>query len=252
MQPSDRPTQTLVLRSREIRREQQQVPVRVLPVWAAPPELRLLVMLGEAPQDAAAALRVIRHRLERKRSEGMWTVGVTSARDGEGKTTLAAQLALVLGESQRARVLLMEAAMHRPALSRLLGFRVPSGEGFSVQIARRMQGSGDPWTVLALGPGLHVLAESEAEAGFPDMLHSTHFRRAVEQLARLYDWIVVDAPPVLGCGDANVVEEAVDGMILAARSGLSKGADLRAAMKQLGERKALGVVLWDAAGGKRR
>jgi Mrp family chromosome partitioning ATPase len=252
MQPSDRPTQTLVLRSREISLEQQQPPVRVLPVWAAPPEMRLLVMLGEAPPDAPAALRVIRHRLERKRSEGMWTVAVTSARDGEGKSTLATQLALVLGESQRARVLLVEAAMQRPTIARLLGFRVPAGEGFSVQIARRMQGGTAPWTVLALGPGLHVLAENEAEAGFPETLHSTHFRRAIEQLARVYDWIVVDAPTVLGSGDANVVEEAVDGMILAVRSRVTKGADLRAAMKQIGERKALGAVLWDTAGGKRR
>lgn len=248
-QPNPALRTTLALRPRELaqhaERERENEPVRVVPVWASPPDVRVLGMFGEAPPEVPAALRVVRHRLETRRSQGMWSVGVTSARDGEGKSTLAAQLALAMSEAQRARVLLVEASMHRPSLSRLLGFQVPQGLGLSVQLANRMRGARDPWTVLALGPALHALVESEAEPGFPQTLHSTHFRSAVERLGRVYDWIVVDAPSVLGSGDANVVEEAVDGMIVAVRSRGSKGADLRAAMKQLGDRKTLGVVLWD-------
>jgi len=183
----------------------------------------------------------------------MWTFGVTSARDGEGKSTLAAQLALVLSESQRARVMLIEASMHRPSLARLFGCRVPPGFGFSVQLAHRMRsGNAPPWAVMAVGPALHVLVESDAEQGFPEALHSTHFRQAIEGLGRVYDWVVVDAPSVLGSGDANVVEEAVDGIVVVARSHASRGADLRAAVKQLGGRKAIGVVLWDASGAAAR
>jgi Mrp family chromosome partitioning ATPase len=244
-------TRTLVLRDRPLAQTSEDAIVRVLPVWASPPDVRVLAMLGESGPEIPAALRVIRHRLERRREEGMWTVGVTSAREGEGKSTLAAQLALVLSESQRARVVLVEACMGKPALARILGFQVPAGFGFSVQIARRMAGGTEPWTVFALGPALHALVESEAEAGFPESLHSTHFRAAIEQLGREYDWVVVDAPSVLGSGDANVVEEAVDGVVVVARSRTSTGRDVRAAIKQLGERKALGVVLWDAAGPSR-
>lgn len=247
-QPSSVRT-TLALRPSELAQRADRLhdsePVRVVPVWASPPDVRVLAMFGDAPAEVPAALRVVRHRLETRRGQGMWTFAVTSARDGEGKSTLAAQLALALSEAQRARVLLVEASMQRPALARILGFQVPSGAGFSVQLASRMRGMRDPWTVLALGPALHVLAENEQEPGFPQTLHSTHFRAVVDRLGRIYDWVVVDAPSVLGSGDANVVEEAVDGVIVAARSRASKGADLRAAMKQLGDRKALGVVLWD-------
>jgi Mrp family chromosome partitioning ATPase len=248
--PQPDPAQTrLALRLNELaqRAERQRTnePIRVIPVWTSPPDARVLGMFGEAAPEVAAALRIVRHRLETRRGEGVWTIAVTSARDGEGKSTLATQLALALSESQRARVLLIEASMHQPSLSRILGFEVPKGFGFSMQLANRMRGVHEPWTVLALGPALHALVESEAEPGFPQTLHSTHFRNAVERLGRVYDWVVVDAPSVLGSGDANVVEEAVDGMIVAVRSGASKGAALRAAMKQLGNRKALGVVLWD-------
>ena len=231
--------------AQQAERQRTNEPIRVVPVWAQPPDVRVLGMFGEGSPEVSAALRIVRHRLETRRGEGVWTIAVTSARDGQGKSTLAAQLALALSEAHRARVLLMEASMHRPSLARILGFEVPKGFGFSMQLANRMRSVREPWTVLALGPALHAIVESEAEPGFPQALHSTHFRAAVERLGRVYDWLVVDAPSVLGSGDANVVEEAVDGVIVAARSRATKGADLRAAMKQLGDRKALGVVLWD-------
>ncbi len=221
-------------------------PVRVVPTWASPPDTHVLVMLGDTAPEASASLRIIRHRLEQKRADGMWIFGVTSARDGEGKTTFATQLALVLSESQRARVLLVEANFVRPALAKTLGFNVPEGYGFSTQLVRKMRGGMDPWCVVALGPALHVLAEARGEPGFPETLHSTHFVNAIGFLARGYDFLVVDGPSVLGTGDANVVENAVDGFILTAQSGVSRGADLREAVAQLGDKKAIGVVLWDA------
>ena len=243
--PYDSPSRTLVVQRRDIISQQGDSPVRVVPAWASPPDTQVLVMLGETSTEATASLRVIRHRLEQKRSEGMWTFAVTSPREGEGKSTFATQLALVLSESQRARVLLVESNFHRPALARILGFRVPEGYGFSSQIVRKMRGSMEPWCVVALGPALHVLAESMAEQGFPETLHSTHFQNAIGFLSRGYDFLVVDSPSILGSGDANVVENAVDGVIVVLRSRASKGNDLRDAVKQLGERKTVGVVLWD-------
>jgi Mrp family chromosome partitioning ATPase len=237
-------SRTLVLRPDDLTARDDEV-VRVVPIWASPPDLRRLVMLGDGLPEAAAALRVIRHRLELRRAGGMWTFGVTSAVDDEGKSTFAAQLALVLSEAQRARVLLIEANFHRPTLSRLFGFSVPVGLGFSEQIAKRMRGGSDPWAVCALGPATHALVENDAETGFPATLHATAFGEAVDRLGRAYDWVIVDAPSVLGSGDANVVEEVVDGMIVVARSRRSHATALRAAVKQLGTRKAVGVVMWD-------
>lgn len=232
--------------SNQQQQQQGESPVRVVPAWASPPNTHVLVMLGDTAPDATAALRVLRHRLEQKRASGMWVFGVTSARAGEGKSTFASQLALVLSESQRARVLLVEGNFNQPALARILGFRVPQGQGFSTQLARKMRGSPDPWCVVALGPSLHVLAEDDNEPGFPETLHSTHFANAISFLARGYDFLIVDAPCVLGSGDANVVENAVDGMLMVARSGTTQGNSVREAVRQLGARKAMGIVLWDA------
>src|ERR1700733_6956529 len=122
MQPLNQTMRMLAVKPQEIQPREDHS-VHTVPVWASPPNLSVLAMLGETRADAPAALRVLRHRLERRRAEGMWTFGVTSARNGEGKSTLAAQLALVLSEAQRSRVLLVEGSLERPALGRLLGFQ---------------------------------------------------------------------------------------------------------------------------------
>jgi Mrp family chromosome partitioning ATPase len=242
----ENPSQTMLVHRRElVSSSPGDSPVRIVPAWASPPDTSVLVMLGDSSAAALAALRVIRHRLEQKRADGMWTFGVTSPRAGEGKSTFATQLALVLSESQRARVLLIEANFQRPSLATILGFKVPERQGFSAQIARKMRGSMEPWCVTALGPALHVLVESTSEPIYPETLHSTHFQNAIGFLSRGYDFLVVDAPSILGSGDANVVENAIDGMILVCRSEHSRGNDLREAVKQVGDRKVVGVVLWD-------
>ena len=238
MRPSEEGSGALAIVARVLEAPSDEI-VRVVPVRPAPPDPARLAIGG--------ALRVLRHRLEVRRGDGLWTFGVTSARAGEGKSTTAAQLAVVLAEAQRARVLLVEGCFERPSLARMLGVEVPAGLGFSAQMARRMGGGAGPWGVLALGPSLHALLEGTADASYPGVLYAPVFRSAVEQLGRAYDWVVVDAPSILGSGDANVVEEAVDGMLVVARCGRSRAADLRAAVKQLGLRKALGVVLRDGA-----
>jgi len=63
---------------------------------------------------------------------------------------------------------------------------------------------------VALGPALHVLAEEPGGRVYPETLHSTHFQNAIGFLSRGYDFLVVDGPSILGSGDANVVENAVD------------------------------------------
>jgi len=216
--------------------------VRAVRLNAVPNSAPVLAVLLDEP-EAIAALRVIRHRLEVAQTKGMRVIAITSARDGEGKSTVAAQLAVVLAESQRARVVLVEGNLVRPSLARILGFEVPPGAGLSAQILHALKGGNDPWQLVALGPSIHVLAESSKEEGFPRVLHSAHFQQMVAVLAEIYDFVIVDGPSILGSGDANAVEMAVDGMVVVARSGESKRGELRKALRQIGAQNAIGAVL---------
>lgn len=220
-------------------------PLRAEAVMPAPTAPEILAVLGDDPKPIAA-LRLVRHRLELLQSEGKRTFAITSPREREGKSTFAAQLALVLSESQRAQVALVEASFHKPALARILGFDVPSGLGLSAQVMRAMRGNGEPWSMLALGPSLHVLAEAEDQPRFPRALHSAVFQDLLALLSQVYDYVIVDSPCVLDGGEANALEPAVDGLVFVTRAGVSKKSELRRALRQLGTRKTVGVVLVDS------
>jgi Mrp family chromosome partitioning ATPase len=197
-----------------------------------------------ASPSALAALRVLRHRLEQRRVDGRsFVVSVVSPGRGEGKTRVAAELAMTLAEADRARVVLVEGNLERPRVAATLGMRLPESAGFSAQVRRHMSGLRRPWGVVHLGPSLAVLAECSAAAAYPAALHSTHFASAVHALRRSYDYVIIDGPAVLGSGDANVIEGVSDGVVLVARAGVTRGAALARAIHQLGERRILGVVL---------
>ncbi len=243
---------TVIVHARSVAMEAQaDSPVRTIRVDARPPAPDLLAMLPGGPHETASALRLVRQRLELRQPLGQKLIGIVSARPGEGKSVFAAQLALALSEAQRAKVLLVEANFHAPSLANLLGVTVPTHQGFSVQLARRMQNRNDPWVELALGPSLHALLE-EPGIGYAQALYSTHFLQALFFLAPAYDYVVIDGHAVIGSGDANVLAQGVDALLVVARSGTTRGADLLATMQQLGEHKPADVILWDVPASEHR
>jgi Mrp family chromosome partitioning ATPase len=199
-----------------------------------------LVMLRDSGSAQARSYRLLRHRL--LAHPGMRVVAVTSARPGEGKTTCALNLALALGEDAMMSVLLLEANLRRPALREIFGFS--PGESIGGNIAR-IRNIGPPYPVTAIGgTRLHVSALPEA---FPEgRLDRTLFSVALFELKNAYDCIVVDAASVLESGDADVIGECADGVILTTRAGQSRRDDLRQAIRQLEPAVILGTVLLDA------
>jgi Mrp family chromosome partitioning ATPase len=214
-------------------------------VWVAthkPPEDpdRRLILVREPDSARAASFRVMRHRLAERGDPRV--IAVTSAGPREGKTTCAANLALALGECNRARVLLVEANFRTPSLAALFGFLPP--ECFSVQLQRHKEKPEDAWSVVEiLAPSLHVLAvkpESEARP----LLDGPAFSLAIDMLRLAgYDYIVIDTPPVLGAADVNLVEDAADGVLFTAWSRSTSARKLTQAVEQLAPAKLLGLAL---------
>jgi len=195
---------------------------------------------------AIAALRVLRFRIEQRAQDGRMVVGITSSVSGEGKSRLAIQLALALAESERARVLLVEANLERPSLAKQLGVQLREQDAFSVQMRKRaFEEVASPWRIAACGGSLHLLAESSESPGFPGMLHSRELRIAIEELRPRYDYIVVDGPSILDDGGATSVERVVDGFVIVARAKVTKKSSLGRAARMLGQERMLGVVLTD-------
>jgi Mrp family chromosome partitioning ATPase len=203
------------------------------------PDGRLTLML-DPDSERAAAFRVLRHHLlEVGRPQ---CVIVSSPQPGDGKTTTAINLALALAECGRAKVLLVETNLRRPQLADVFKFVPPWC--FAEQLAAHRHQPLMPWSAIEIPQlWLHVAAVNP-RIEKTQLLDGPAFAIAMERLRLAgYDHIVVDAPPVLGSADVNLMADAADAVVLALRARRSTTRDLRKAIDQLGANKVAGTVL---------
>jgi Mrp family chromosome partitioning ATPase len=201
---------------------------------------RRLALLVDPSSERSAAFRVLRHHvISAARPQ---VIVVSSPDQGEGKTTVAANLALALGECGRAKVALVEAHVRRPALSRMLG--ITPGWCFAEQLAAHRDKPRQPWAMIELANnGLHIAPLSPTVEPRP-LVDGLAFSIAMEQLRLAgYDHIVVDTPPVLSSAEVNMLVESTDVILLVARARRTTARDLQRAIDQLATPKVAGTVL---------
>jgi Mrp family chromosome partitioning ATPase len=201
---------------------------------------RRLALVIDPDSERSAAFRVLRHHLlEVGRPQ---VVIVSSPQAGEGKTTAAINLALALSECGRAKTLLVETHVRRPQFTNIFKFVPPWC--FAEQLAAHRHQPAMPWSLVDIPQlWLHIAAINPRIAQ-TQLLDGPAFAIAMERL-RLggYDHIVVDAPPVLGSADVNLMADAADAVVFALRSRRSTIRDLRFAIDQLGGSNLAGTVL---------
>ena len=208
-----------------------------LPEGDLDPRLALLI---DPDSERSAAFRVLRHHLlEVGRPQ---VVIVSSPQPGDGKTTTAVNLALALAECGRAKTLLVETHVRRPQLTEIFQFVPPWC--FAEQLATHRSQPMMPWSLVDIpSMWLHVAAINPRIAQ-TQLLDGPAFAIAMDRLRLAgYDHIVVDAPPVLGSADVNLMADAADSVVFALRARRSTTRDLRRAIDQLGSKRVTGTVL---------
>lgn len=158
--------------------------------------------------DAGSAARTLRTNVLRLlRDNPARKIVVTSSGTGEGKTTVASLLAAALARIDT-RVLLIDGDLRRPRV--LADFRLQTKGGF----LRVLRGAGTlEEEVRGSGIiGLSVLPTLE-DANAGDVL-TTRAQPVIDEAARHYDMVIIDAPPLLGGDDAITLATAADAVIL--------------------------------------
>jgi capsular exopolysaccharide synthesis family protein len=166
------------------------------------------------------------------------TVLCTSAGPDEGKSTSAANLALVLAQ-QGQRVLLMDADLRRPSLHRALDVLREPG------LTNLLVGDADMRECIrpSVLPNLDLLTSGPFPPNPSELLNSRAMSRLLDDLRGKYAYVVVDAPPVLAVTDASILGGLVDGTLLVLRSGST---EQRAAERAVSQLKRLSVRIFGA------
>jgi len=189
------------------------------PASAAERELRLgaisLDWLADHSATAREQYRILRTRtLEAMRHRGQRTLLITSTVAAEGKTTVAANLALHCSSLREVRVLLVDADLRHAGLS--TGLRPPVAKGLNDLLRGE---AGLEQLLLPVDPWLAVLPTLPALEQAPELLAGQAMVDLLQQAQQDFDLVVLDGAPVGPVADSRILARLVDASLLVARAG---------------------------------
>jgi len=216
-----------------------------------------LVSHFSPPSTIAEAYRSLRTNLLFSQAGEHRVVLVTSSTVKEGKSTIAANLSVVIAQ-QGARVLLIDADMRKPMQHHAFGIKRTPGLGEVLLGQQPWQDAVSRFSDVMLGdmgidqalmtPGLDqldILTCGQVNANPPDLLGSPLMSTILDEAREDYDMVILDMPPLLHTADATVVASKVDGVLLVYHIGsVVRGAlkRVKANIENVGG-KVLGVAL---------
>jgi receptor protein-tyrosine kinase len=181
--------------------------------------------------------------------EGPRVLVLTSPEAGAGKTTVTSNLGMATAEIGR-RVLLIDADLRRPRLHRL--FEIPNSFGLTDILRITTPLEDIPVNQLVRQtkiPGLSLVPSGPTTDGLSSLLYSPRLTEFLQRVAKEFDLVLIDAPPMLHFADARVLGRHSDGVILVLRSGHTKREAAMLARQRFDEdgTSVLGTILnsWD-------
>jgi len=210
-----------------------------------------IVMLSKSDAAAVEQFRMLRTQiLQKTEGNGDNCLMVTSALDGEGKTTTAINLAVSIAKEIHKTVLLVDADLRRPTAHRLLGLEPEQGLSHylleDVPLEKLLVRTGVE--KLSFLPGGEPMEEST------EILRSAKMQDLIREVKARYRnrYVIFDTTPLLSTADAKVLAPFMDGIVLVVRAERTPRSDLSEALRLLEGHKILGMVMNGFTGPVRR
>ncbi len=201
-----------------------------------------LVSLVAPAALEAEQYRALRHIVEQlHRTANLRVIAVSSPGTGDGKTVTAINLAGALAQGPETRVLLIDADLRRPALSRLLTLGATEGVDLVGAIL-------DPRLTLEqiVQPrppfNLSVICAGQTPPSPYEVLKSPRLGELIQEARDLYDFVVIDTPPLSPVQDCRVIGQSVDGFLLVVAAHRTPRRLLEESLASLDHSKILGIV----------
>jgi capsular exopolysaccharide synthesis family protein len=190
----------------------------------------------------AEQYRALRHTVEQMhKSTGLKVIAVTSAAVGDGKTTTAINLAGALAQAPDARVLLVDADLRHPSVADLLGLR--GGHSPDLVSAIMNPALGLAQVIEKRPPfNLSVMRADQSPARPYELLKSARVGALLDEARASFDYVIVDAPPLVAVQDCRVIGEWVDGFLLVVHAHRTPRRLLEEAFNVVDPSKMIGLV----------
>jgi capsular exopolysaccharide synthesis family protein len=198
-----------------------------------------LVSLAPGGSLGAETFRFLAVRLRQiRRARDFKKLLITSTIPGEGKSTVAANLAITLAQRRQQKVLLIDGDLRRPTLASEFGLTARAG---LTECLGAESGLGTNICYLE-SAGLWFLPAGQSPDNPLDLMQTPRLAELFDRLTAWFDWIVIDSPPILPLADASIWTRLSDGVLLVAREGTTQKRQLKRGLEALDQSKLLGMV----------
>jgi capsular exopolysaccharide synthesis family protein len=207
---------------------------------ALPADARL-VCLTDQGGLAAEKFRVLGLKLRHLREQRkLKRIVITSSIPEEGKSLIAANLALNQSRSKVLNTVLVDGDLRRPELAHRFGFHrnlpglseVLRGERQLSEVVYKLEGT-----------GLWFLPAGMTPENPLEVMQSGRLQQLLERLEAFFDWIVIDTPPIRPLADTSLWMKLADGVLLVTREGVCEKKQLERALEVIDRSTMLGVVV---------
>ena len=199
-----------------------------------------LLAITEPRSPECEQYRSLRTRLlqagERQR---MRAFVITSAGIGEGKTLTALNLAWLLAQTDGVKALVIDADLRQPCAADYLGIETDCGLSEVLTGETKLLEA-----IVKLQPsGLHLLPGGAAREDVAELLSGPRFGHLLDDARKMFDYIIIDAPPLGVFTDANLLINRADAAVLVLRAAKTRYSVVDRLLEQLPRERMLGVVL---------
>jgi capsular exopolysaccharide synthesis family protein len=177
--------------------------------------------------------------LHRSQRQKLQSIVVASINPSEGKTITALNLSWLLAQTDGVRCLIIDSDLRMPSLTDYLG--IETDKGLSDIL---MEDAGLQDSIIKLEPaGLYILPGGEARSDVAELISGPKFKEILRQAREMFDYVIIDAPPLGIFTDANILINHADGAMLVVRAGRTKYSAVDRILETLPRDRMMGVVL---------
>ena len=171
---------------------------------------------------------------------------VTSALQGEAKSTTAVNVSIAFAQNQ-SRILLVDCDLRLPTDAKKLNAQQSPGLTNLLVVMCTLDEA-----IQQLPSGLDVLAAGDIPPNPSELLGSPRMEQLMKELESRYEYIILDTPPICAVADATILSKMASGVILVVRQGIATRENVNNALEKLkvANAKVLGIVMTGVANEK--
>jgi capsular exopolysaccharide synthesis family protein len=179
------------------------------------------------------------HVLHKSQKQKLQSIVVASVNPSEGKSITALNLSWLLAQTDGVKCLIIDSDLRMPSLADYLG--IETDKGLSDILAEKASLKD---SIIRLEPaGLHLLPGGEARSDVAELISGPKFKEILREAREMFDYVIIDAPPLGIFTDATVLINHADGAMLVVRANHTRYGALDRIMETLPRERMLGVVL---------